>query len=94
MLIQFSPQRSTEELEVERYGDLLTFNGDAVNLGKIPEGGDGFDPEWRWIIEPVTRVDGQLRVTISLPIGPDASDAALWPEPLTLTDDGPVPLPE
>lgn len=94
MLLTLSPQRSSDTLVLERYGDLLTFNGAAVNLGEIPEGGDGYDPEWTWIIEPVTRVDGQLRVTISLPIGPDASDAALWPEPLTLTDDGPVSLPE
>lgn len=86
MQITFSPVRMDETLTVSRAGDVLTINGAAVDLTSYTGGCD-------WIVgQPEAGPDGWA-VTLILPHSGDATDAARFPEPITLTGDGVVPLP-
>lgn len=95
MRISFAPQRHYGALTVARHGDILTINGDPVNLSAIPEGatlpaGAISNP---WIVGPVERIDGILHVMLLLPHGPNPSQAVAYPEPITLAGNGPVAVP-
>src|SRR5690606_18389164 len=94
-LISFAPQRHDGALTVARHGDILTINGDLVDLSAIPEGATL--PEGAinnpWIVGPVERIDGVLHVTLLLPHGPNPSQAVAYPEPIALAGNGPVAVP-
>lgn len=96
MRITFSPQRRDDALAVSRSGDVLTINGDAVDLSAIPDGAtlpaDAIDNEW--IAGEVHRIDGVLHVTLLLPHGANPSPAVAFPEPITVTEDGPIAVPQ
>lgn len=96
MIISFSPCRCDDTLTVSRAGDVLTINGDPVDLSPVPEGATlpagAIDNEW--IVGPVERIDGVLHLTLLLPHGPDPSPAVAFPEPITVTGDGPVAVPQ
>ena len=80
---------------VSRTGDVLILNGEAFDFSALPDGATipaGVVP-CRWITGPVDRVDGELRVTLILPHGPNPSAAVAFPESLTVTDDGPIAIP-
>lgn len=86
MQIAFSPVRMDESLSVSRTGDVLTINGEAVDLATYAGGCD-------WIVGlPEAGPDGWT-VTLILPCGPDAPDEARFPAAVALTGDGAVPLP-
>ncbi|HBW09466.1 MAG: hypothetical protein JL55_18945 [Pseudomonas sp. BICA1-14] len=95
MHITLSPVRLDETLAANRAGDVLTLNGEAFDFGPLPEGGtlpaEAIASDW--IIGPVSRIDGELHLTLRLPHGPNPSRAVAFPEPLTVLEDGPVPLP-
>ncbi|WP_417480477.1 hypothetical protein [Maricaulis maris] len=95
MHITLSPVRLDETLTVSRAGDVLTLNGAAFDFGPLPEGAslpaEAIDSPW--IVGPVSRIDGDLNLTLRLPHGPNPSPAVAFPEPLTVTQDGPIPLP-
>lgn len=95
MLINLSPIRSDQTLEIYKTGDALTINGDTFDFSPLPDGAtlprEAIDCEW--ICGDVSRVDGELVIPILLPHGPDASESARFPEPLTVTSDGEVVLP-
>jgi hypothetical protein len=96
MKISFSPVRSDQRLVLERRGDVLVFNGDALDLSGIPEGATlpqaaaGCD----WIASDIERRGGILHLTLILPHGAQAAEATLFPAPITVTGDGPVTLPD
>lgn len=46
-----------------------------------------------WLLSDVTRVSGVIHMTILLPHGPNAPDLTRFPEPMTVSTDGPVTLP-
>ena len=46
-----------------------------------------------WIVGDVSRIDGELHLTLRLPHGPNPSQAVAFPAPLTVLGDGPIPLP-
>ncbi len=46
-----------------------------------------------WLSGDVTRVGGVLNLTLILPHGANAPHATRFPAPVTVTTDGPVPLP-
>lgn len=84
MQITFSPQVRLDTLTLSVSGNILTINGEPVDLSV-------YDPEanpCEWIIGEAS-ADA---VTVILPIGPDATEAARFPEPVTVTD-GAVTLP-
>lgn len=95
MHISFSPQRRDDVLIVSKAGDVLTINGDPVDLSPIPDGATlpaaAIDSEW--IVGPVERIGGVLHLTLLLPHGPDPSPAVAFPEPILVASDGPVAVP-
>lgn len=95
MRISFSPQRRDDTLTVSKTGENLLINGDPIDLSVIPDGATlpagAIDNEW--IAGPVERIGGVLHVTLLLPHGPNPSQAVAFPEPITVTSDGPVAVP-
>ena len=96
MKINLSPQRRDDQLTLEKAGDTLTFNGTAYDFSQLPDGGtlpaDAVDCEW--LMSDVERIDGELVLTILLPHGANASEAARFPEPIINPADGEVELPK
>ena len=95
MILTLSPRRSDETLTVERTGDVLTLNGDDLDLSVIPEGGllPATAVGTPWIVGNIRRRSGTLSLTLVVPHGPDAPQETRFPTPITLTTDGPVALP-
>lgn len=95
MQIKLSPQRLDGTLIASKAGDVLTLNGEAFDFGPVPEGAtlpaEAIDSEW--IVGPVSRIDGDLHLTLRLPHGPNPSRKVAFPEPVTVTQDGPIALP-
>ena len=96
MKINLSPQRRDDTLTVTKQGDTLTINGIAYDFSQLPDGGtlpgDAVDCEY--VIGSVNRVNGELELTLLLPHGPNASEAARFPEPIIDPADGEVELPK
>ena len=95
MRINFSPFRSIARLYVFRSGDVLTLNGEPFDFTQLPEGGTlpAEAVASDWIVGPVSRINGELHLTLRLPHGPNPSRAVAFPEPIHVTEDGPVLLP-
>lgn len=95
MQIKLSPQRRDDALTASKAGDVLTLNGAAFDFAQLPEGGtlpaNAIDSEW--IIGDVSRVNGELHLTLRLPHGPNPSQAVAFPAPLNITANGPIALP-
>jgi hypothetical protein len=74
-------------------GDVLTINGVEFNFGPLPDGAtlpaEAIDSPW--IIGPVSRIDGELHLTLLLPYVSDGSH--FEPSPIHVTEDGMIPLP-
>ena len=96
MKLLLSPQRRDDTLTLSKSGDALTVNGTVYDFSPLPDGAtlprEAIDCEW--ICGNVERVNGELEIPILLPHGPDASEAARFPEPMAVTIDGEVVLPE
>ena len=96
MRLTFSPQRRDVVLVLEKSsGDRLRINGELFNFDPLEEGATipaGVVP-CDWIVGPVERVDGELRLTVILPHGPNPSVAVAFPEHIVVTDEGPITLP-
>jgi hypothetical protein len=95
MRITFSPVRRELALRLHRVGDVLTLNGEIFDFSPLPEGAllpaEAIDSEW--FIGPVERIDGELHLRLILPHGSRAPGETRFPAPVTVTADGPVPLP-
>ncbi|WP_045158764.1 hypothetical protein [Stutzerimonas stutzeri] len=95
MIISLSPKLLSESLAASLQGDVLVLNGVAFDFTQLPEGAtlpaEAIDSEW--ISAPVSRIDGELHLTLRLPHGPNPSQAVAFPEPVHVTEDGPIPLP-
>ena len=95
MHITLSPVRLDETLTASKSGDVLTLNGEAFDFGPLPDGGT-LPAEAigsAWIIGPVSRINGELQLTLRLPHGPNPSQAVAFPELIHVTEDGPIELP-
>ncbi|WP_278397757.1 hypothetical protein [Stutzerimonas kunmingensis] len=95
MRLILSPSRRDEALSASRVGDTLTLNGERFDFSQLPEGGTlpADKITSGWIIGPVSRLNGELHLTLRLPHGPNPSRAVAFPEPIHVTEDGPIPLP-
>lgn len=95
MLIHLQPQRRDDMLTVIKAGDVLTINGDAVDLSVIPDGAelpsDAIDNAW--LTGAVRRVDGVLHVSLIFPHGPEASESVRFPAAIVDPPDGAIALP-
>lgn len=96
MKIYLSPQRRDDTLTVTKHGDVLTINGTEYDFSQLSDGGtlpaDAVDSEY--VIGSVDRVDGEIELTLLFPHGPNASEAARFPEPIIDPSDGEVELPK
>ena len=96
MIIHLTPQfAETQQPIVTITGDTITINGDSFDFSPLAEGStlpsDAIDSEW--IIGDVTRTDGEIVLSLLLPHGSRAPESTRFPQPLTVTTDGPVELP-
>jgi hypothetical protein len=95
MKIIFHPVQMKETLSLARAGDALTLNGQTFDFSQLPEGAtlpaDAIDSEH--FVGPVERINGELHLTLRLPHGPNPSQSVAFPEPIHVTEDGPVALP-
>lgn len=96
MRISFSPQRREGALTLVRSGDTLVVNGDAVDLSVVPDGAtlpaEAIDNAW--IVGKVERIDGVLHVAVLLPHAANPPQAVALPEPIAVTEDGPIEVPQ
>lgn len=95
MQINLSPVRLDETLIASITGEVLTLNGEAFDFSQLPEGAtlpaDAIDSEH--FVGPVERINGELHLTLRLPHGANPSQAVAFPEPIAVTENGPVALP-
>lgn len=95
MQITFSPIRRDETLTLGKQGDTLTVNGEAFDFSPLPDGadlpGEAINSEW---LLGAKREGGELHITVLLPHGGNAPEETRFPQPITVTADGPVPVPE
>lgn len=92
----FYPQARFDTLTITVYGNsLIDINGEKFDFSRLEDG--QLLPlsavECEFVAEDVKRIDGVLHIPLLLPIAADASDAARFPEPITVTESGPVELP-
>lgn len=95
MRLSFAPQRHDGALAVSKTGDMLTINGETFDFSSLPNGATipaGTVPS-EWIVGPVERIGGEVRLTLILPHGPSPSEAIAFPQPITVTSNGPVAIP-
>lgn len=95
MKISFTPQLRANVLSLSLDGDMLTVNGTAYDFGPLAEGGT-LPREavgCPLLASDVTREGGHIALMLILPHGSDASEEARFPQPITVTRSGPIPLP-
>ena len=95
MQINLSPVRLDETLTVSCAGGVLTINGTPFDFNQLPEGAtlpaDAINSEH--FVGPVERINGEVHLTLRLPHGANPSREVAFPQPITVTADGPVMLP-
>jgi hypothetical protein len=93
MRISFSPQRRDDTLTLERTTqDRIRINGELYNFNPLAEGDTlpAGEVPCEWIVGPVTRVNGEIHLTLIRPHGPNPTHAEAFPEPIHVTEDGPI----
>ena len=95
MKITLHPQRRDDTLVASVSGDTITLNSQTLDFTPLPDGAtlprSAIDCEW--IAGDVQRIDGVLHIPLILPHGPEASEAARFPQPITVTS-GDVEFPQ
>lgn len=102
MHINFSPTRYPYNLALNVQQERIiwiSIGGDdpeVLDFTDLPEGAmlpaEAIGSEW--IIGPVSRIDGELHLTVKLPHGPLAPESTRFPEPVHVTEDGNVTVPD
>jgi len=88
--INLSPIRSDEQQPTVTYtAPVLTVNGTDYSLSDLPDGATAQHP----VLGTVSRTGDDYEVTLSLPHGANAPVETRFPEPIEVTQDGPVTLP-
>lgn len=95
MQVSFIPQRRADSLSLSVSGDTLIINDEPFDLSGIPEGATlpRAAVACSWLASDIERINGVLQLTLILPHGADAPPQTLFPQPITITADGPVLLP-
>lgn len=96
MIINLTPQRRDDTLVVVKSGDVLTLNGDVVDLSGIPDGAtlpaSAIDNEF--FFDKIERIDGELHISLFLPHGKNPQSHVAFPEPIINPPDGEIDLPK
>lgn len=95
MKIILSPMRMDAELTLIKEGDTLSINGYVFDFSTLADGDSisVLDIPYGWITNDIKRVDGIVEVTVLFPHGPNPPDHIAYPEPIIVTEDGPIKLP-
>ncbi|TFF14657.1 hypothetical protein EXW72_08210 [Pseudomonas sp. BCA14] len=95
MIIKLVSTRSDDNLEIIKFGDVLTINGVVLDFGPLPDGATlpAQAIGCQWINDAVERVDGNLVVTVTMPVGPGAGQKSWYPDDIINPPDGRVALP-
>ena len=102
MKINLAPQRRDDALELTLAGEVLSINGEALDLTAIPAGAtlprDAVDCEW--LASDIERdAQGEITLSLILPHGfiadqtTDSAKSVLFPDPLDVTEEGAITLP-
>jgi len=96
MLIHLSPQFSSERLSVVVTGEVVTLNGEDFDFTPLEPGGslplEALNSPW--FVRDVQRDStGELVLTLLFPHATDAPYDSRFPQPISVTGDGPVSLP-
>jgi hypothetical protein len=96
MQIKLSPQRRDDTLSVTKQGDTLTINGAEYDFSVVPDGATlpKEATDCAWLASDVERIDSVLHLTLLLPHGANASEAARFPQPIINPADGALELPQ
>lgn len=100
MRISFSPlgclPQEPKVLVLEKgIGDRIRINGELFNFDPLNDGDTipADDIPCEWIAGHVEKIDGEVRLTVRLPHGPNPSQAVAFPAPITVTAEGPIAIP-
>ena len=96
MRIILCPQRRDDELIVSKRSDVLTINGERFDFRELPEGAvlPASAVDCDFVVGDVTRLNGELIITLLLPCGPEATDSVNFPFDIVSPPDGNVSLPQ
>lgn len=83
-------------MSVIRSGDSIVINGEVYDFSPLADGDTlpATAINSQWFAGQVDRVDGQLALTIFLPLPSNFSPEQAYPKPLLDVPDGVVTLPE
>jgi hypothetical protein len=96
MHIALSPQRRADSLSVSKQGDTLTINGTVFDFSVIPDGATlpASAVDCDYLTGNIERIAGVLHLSLILPTGPDATEAANFPAPIINPANGVLELPQ
>lgn len=96
MKINLSPQRRDDTLELSISGQTITVNGEIFDFSPMADGDTlpASAISCAWFVGDVHKTDGELELTLILPLPVNYSPAQAFPEPLVVSADGPVALPQ
>lgn len=98
MKINLYPVIIDEAFIVTKLGDVLTINGEEFDFSVIAEGGQlpqsAIASDWFIQEASVTRVDGEIELTLRLPLPWNYSPEQAFPVPLLNVPDGIVAFPQ
>ncbi|WP_095093828.1 hypothetical protein [Pseudomonas sp. Irchel 3A5] len=96
MIIKLVPQRRDDQLSVVKSGSILTVNGEVFDFGPVTVGAtlpeDAITSVW--FAGDVENIDGELTLTLLLPLPRNFSQEQAFPADLLNVPDGPVELPQ
>lgn len=96
MLVNLSPVRSDVPISIAVNGNAISINEEVFDFSPLADGETlprkAIDSPW--FADDVKRINGVLHVALVFPHGPYADEAARFPAPLTVIQDGLVQLPD
>lgn len=95
MIIKLWPQRRDDTLTLYKSNDTLIINGYAYNFTNLAEGSTlpSTSIASQWFFGDVSRTNGEIVLTLTLPNPLNYSAEQAFPTPLVNVPDGPVVLP-
>lgn len=95
-IIDLAPQFNTmPSLTLSVTGDTLTICGEDLDLSAMDDGDwlDAEDVDSPYINDRIEKAGGMIHIRLLFPLRYGAGEAARFPDPITVTADGPVALP-
>lgn len=95
MRINLLPQRRDDTLVIVKTGDVLTINGTDYDFTSLPDGADlsASATDCKFLTSMISRVGGELQLSVIMPYQYGASEAARFPAPIIDPPDGLLTFP-